>query len=304
MKSTRPKYIFFTQCNDASCSRLRGFSLHLVTQRLLARGPSTTVRFVPENLTFAPLELGCSPSAASRIPALAISSLNFPIAASSSLLGRAPASESLFAFTIAMNRILVLLLLSLSWASFRPNLGLINTSNKGWRYRRETAPFSTLANHAAKQRSEGRHDLWQTLQTPCIFREIRLHSLPAKQEDWAQYPQRQPCRPLKKVAPVPRPAIKLIKQSRHRKHHDGHHRDPFQLPRVCFLPFHVSLLRHFLALAICRTRGSQIDKRKSSKLNTPLDISVIICLADYEEGKDGEALATPAYSAARGSKLR
>jgi hypothetical protein len=38
-------------------------------------------------------------------PALIISSLNFPIAATSSLLGSAPASDSLLALTIIMNRI-------------------------------------------------------------------------------------------------------------------------------------------------------------------------------------------------------
>jgi hypothetical protein len=39
------------------------------------------------------------------IPALAISSLNVPIAVSISVLGIRPASESLSAFTITMNRI-------------------------------------------------------------------------------------------------------------------------------------------------------------------------------------------------------
>ena len=38
-------------------------------------------------------------------PALTISSLNLPIAVSSSVLGITPASESLLAFTITMNRI-------------------------------------------------------------------------------------------------------------------------------------------------------------------------------------------------------
>jgi hypothetical protein len=71
------------------------------------KGPSVTVRFPPENLTRAPFELGWSPSPASRTPAFAISSLYFPIAATSSLLGRTPASEFLSALSRIMNRIVV-----------------------------------------------------------------------------------------------------------------------------------------------------------------------------------------------------
>ena len=51
-------------------------------------GPSITVRVEPENLTRAPLELGCKPSPASITPAFTSSALNFPIAASSSALGQ------------------------------------------------------------------------------------------------------------------------------------------------------------------------------------------------------------------------
>src|SRR5947199_10637645 len=40
-----------------------------------------TVGFPPENLMFAPFELGCRPARSSRIPAFAISSLYFVIAA-------------------------------------------------------------------------------------------------------------------------------------------------------------------------------------------------------------------------------
>src|SRR6266496_4162980 len=72
-----------------------------------AKGPSITVRLAPENLTRAPLELAWSPSAASITPAFTSSSLYFPISVRSSLLGRTPASESLFALTITMNRIVV-----------------------------------------------------------------------------------------------------------------------------------------------------------------------------------------------------
>src|SRR6266571_3693613 len=70
-----------------------------------AKGPSTTVRFAPENRTRAPFELGCSPSPASITPAFTSSSLNFPIAARSFSSGITPASESLLALTMIMNRI-------------------------------------------------------------------------------------------------------------------------------------------------------------------------------------------------------
>src|SRR4028118_2007957 len=65
-------------------------------------GPSITLRFVPENLTRAPFELGCSPSAASRIPALTNSSLYCPISVRSCSLGMTPASESWVALTRTM----------------------------------------------------------------------------------------------------------------------------------------------------------------------------------------------------------
>ena len=72
-----------------------------------AKGPSITVRFPPENLTRAPFELGWSPSPASITPAFTSSSLNFPISVRSFSSGRTPASESLSALTITMNRIVV-----------------------------------------------------------------------------------------------------------------------------------------------------------------------------------------------------
>src|SRR3990170_2314916 len=71
------------------------------------KGPSITVRFAPENLTRAPFALAWSPSAASSTPAFTSSSLYFAISASCSSVGRTPASESLLALTIIMNRILV-----------------------------------------------------------------------------------------------------------------------------------------------------------------------------------------------------
>src|SRR5450631_672176 len=70
-----------------------------------AKGPSVTVRFPPENLTRAPFELACNPAASSSTPAFINSSLYLPIADINSSLGITPASESLLAFTIIMNRI-------------------------------------------------------------------------------------------------------------------------------------------------------------------------------------------------------
>src|SRR6185369_10579261 len=67
-------------------------------------GPSTTVRLLPENLMRAPWELGFSPSAASRMPAFTSSSLYFPIAVSSSVLGNLPASLSALALSITRKR--------------------------------------------------------------------------------------------------------------------------------------------------------------------------------------------------------
>src|SRR5262249_19182198 len=69
------------------------------------KGPSMTVVFPPENLMRAPLEVGCSPSPASMTPALTISSLNFPMSARIFWSGMIPASDSLFAGTMAMKRI-------------------------------------------------------------------------------------------------------------------------------------------------------------------------------------------------------
>ena len=65
------------------------------------------VRFDPENVTRVPFELGWSPSPAISTPAFAISSLNCPIAARSSLLGSTPASDSFDALTSIMNRIVM-----------------------------------------------------------------------------------------------------------------------------------------------------------------------------------------------------
>src|SRR5207237_46041 len=105
----------FTTHSIASSFDLHSHSQKPATNSFVsANGPSTTVRFAPENLTRAPFELGCSPSPASSTPALAISSLKAPISARSSLLGRTPASEFLSALTISMNR-MSYLPLSVGW---------------------------------------------------------------------------------------------------------------------------------------------------------------------------------------------
>src|SRR5262245_59108597 len=72
-------------------------------------GPSTTVRLLPEKRTRAPFELAWSPSPASRTPAFANSSLNFPISVSIFSSGRTPASVVVLALTITMNRMSCLL---------------------------------------------------------------------------------------------------------------------------------------------------------------------------------------------------
>src|ERR1041384_4203073 len=61
-----------------------------ISSLVSANGPSITVRLLPENLTRAPLEVGCSPSPATNTPALANYSLNLPISVRSSRLGMTP----------------------------------------------------------------------------------------------------------------------------------------------------------------------------------------------------------------------
>src|ERR1700730_17158536 len=73
-----------------------------------AKGPSITVRCCPENLTRLPFLLACKPFASSNTPALTNSSLNFPMEVRSSVLGMIPASESLFALTNTITRIVIL----------------------------------------------------------------------------------------------------------------------------------------------------------------------------------------------------
>src|SRR5207247_3927167 len=91
------------------------------------KGPSVTVRFPPPwNVMRAPLELGWSPSPASITPAFTISWLNSSMAATSSLLGRTPASVFLSALIIIINRIVM------------PPSGLpVSTGCEPWLYSRD-----------------------------------------------------------------------------------------------------------------------------------------------------------------------
>src|SRR6202021_839881 len=91
---------------DLTCQSQKPAMSSLVS----VKGPSTTVRDLPENLTRAPLELGWRPSMASTMPALMSSSLFLPISAMSCGSGRAPSfSDSAVALTMTMNRIFFVL---------------------------------------------------------------------------------------------------------------------------------------------------------------------------------------------------
>jgi hypothetical protein len=70
-------------------------------------GPSITVELPSEKETRAPGELACSSSPERIMPASTGSSLYFPMAASSSSLGRAPRSVSSSALRMIMNRTVV-----------------------------------------------------------------------------------------------------------------------------------------------------------------------------------------------------
>src|SRR5439155_23118330 len=123
-------------------------------------GPSVTVRLFPENLTRAPFELAWSPSPASITPALASSSLNFPIAVRAFSSGRTPASESLLAFTRIMNRMALIS----SWFRVRSRVGprlhlhdervvarSTATNRRRWLQGRKTAPPPTRPRRAAER---------------------------------------------------------------------------------------------------------------------------------------------------------
>src|SRR5438309_9908312 len=75
-----------------------------------AKGPSTTLRCVPAYLTRQPFELARRPEASSNTPAFCSSSWYFAISARICSCGMTPASESLVAFTMIMNRMVASLL--------------------------------------------------------------------------------------------------------------------------------------------------------------------------------------------------
>src|SRR5215469_15016349 len=78
-----------------------------------ANGPSVMSGLpTAVKLTRLPAELGLRPSTASITPALTSSSLNLPMLVRISVLGRTPASDSLFALTKTMQRFLFLLFVS------------------------------------------------------------------------------------------------------------------------------------------------------------------------------------------------
>src|SRR6185437_14118275 len=79
-----------------------------------AKGPSVTLALPLRRLTRAPLALDCRPPPSSMTPAAISSLLYAPIAAISSGLGRAPASDSSLALTITITRI------AISPLQFRP----------------------------------------------------------------------------------------------------------------------------------------------------------------------------------------
>src|SRR4029077_3739096 len=72
-----------------------------------AKGPSTTVRFGPENLMRQPFALAWSPEASSSTPAFCSSSWYWAISANACSSGMTPASESFVAFTMIMNRMVL-----------------------------------------------------------------------------------------------------------------------------------------------------------------------------------------------------
>src|SRR5579862_2697704 len=109
-----------------------------------------TVRLLPEKRTRAPLELGLRPDRSSKTPALASSSLNLPIAASSFSSGSAPDSDFFVAFTITMNRIVV----SPFWRPFRLALTLATSSGRPDRHDRR---FSFLGTPLGGEVAEGHY---------------------------------------------------------------------------------------------------------------------------------------------------
>src|SRR6202008_4018694 len=104
-----------------------------------------TVRWPSENLMRVPFEVGWSPARSRRTPAFISSSLYLPISPRSSSLGIMPASDSLLALTIIMNR-MTFLPTSLVCAQkpgsvFRRNPLSISKSNGAGRNRQPIANF-------------------------------------------------------------------------------------------------------------------------------------------------------------------
>src|SRR5438105_3892845 len=89
--------------NDFTCQSQKPATSSLVS----ANGPSVTVRFLPSNLMRLPYLLDLRPSPASITPAFTSCSLKFPISLRIFSSGSWPDSDSLFAFTITMTRIVV-----------------------------------------------------------------------------------------------------------------------------------------------------------------------------------------------------
>src|SRR5437870_2154842 len=125
------------------------------------KGPSIMVRLPPENLMRVPLELGWRPAASRRTPAFISSSLYLPMADRSSSLGILPASESLLAFTIIMNRMVLSPCGSdseLALGRFQPRARPrpIWQRTKGCQIDTTERPFLGLLCHAARIGSFGR----------------------------------------------------------------------------------------------------------------------------------------------------
>src|SRR5258705_863615 len=92
----------------ASSSDLTLMIMKPATSSLVSvNGPSMTVRLSPLNFTRAPFEVGPSPSAASRTPAFAASSLYFCIATNASGFGGGAVSDSFVAIPMTMKRIVL-----------------------------------------------------------------------------------------------------------------------------------------------------------------------------------------------------
>src|ERR1700721_428984 len=100
-----PKGLRLSHSTASSMERTCQSQKPAMSSLVSAKGPSVTVGLAAVKVMRLPLELGWRPSPASITPALTSSSLNLPMLVRSSVLGRMPASESLLALTITMQRI-------------------------------------------------------------------------------------------------------------------------------------------------------------------------------------------------------